>query len=145
MESSEGLFIQMLHQGWEDLKTRATYIWLFHRSWLPQSMAAPGLVRFPTRLQARVFQWTKQKFIGFYEFIVSHLLHFVVYKQVIRLPRFKGRRIWLHHLMREWQGSKGMAGLLQPSLKSTICHNQQKILGGRSPYSLTLFRIAWQL
>lgn len=33
----------------------------FLRAWLPQ------MVRFPTRLQAQVFQWTKQKFIGFYE------------------------------------------------------------------------------
>lgn len=93
---------------------------------------SPRWVRFPARLQAQVFQWTKQKFIGFYEFIVSHLLYFVVYKQVIRWPSFKGRRIWLHLLMREWQGNER---LLQPVLKNTICHNQQDSERQKSVFS----------
>lgn len=42
MELSEGLFIQLLHQVWEDFITWATYVWLFCMSWLPHNMAAPG-------------------------------------------------------------------------------------------------------
>lgn len=121
MELFEGLFIQMLHQDWEDLMTWATYAWLFCMSWLPPSMAASG-GQVSCETPGTSVSVNKAELIGFYEFMVSHLLCFVVYKQVTRWPSFKGRRIWLHLLMREWQGN---GRPLQPSLKNTVCHNQQ--------------------
>lgn len=94
----------------------------------------PQAVRHLTGLQACVFQWTKQKFVDVYEFTGSHLLHFVVCRPVTRLPRFKGRGIWLPVLKGggQWQGSKGL-GACGSRLWESICHSQQKILGAGAP------------
>lgn len=55
------------------------------------SVWRPQVIRFPTKLSAQVFQWTRQKFTSFDEFLVSHILHLVGYKQVTKTPDLKGR------------------------------------------------------
>lgn len=122
----EDCSFRCLHLGW-DLKTWAALTWPFHEPWLPPSMAV-SVVWFLTKHQAQVFQRTRQKFIGFYEFIVSHLLPFAGDQQVTSLLRCKGRRIWLH-LSGGKTREQGVGRLLQPSLKDTISHPNKRFWG----------------